>query len=785
MHTVFKKILELFSGFCAFLNSNGGYYIGALLSQWNFEEIKTKETKVLTLFENFSNFDKRSFGRQIATSPGAQTLKELLFISDQTPLIHKWHKLIIDLLMNAFEFRDAFERENLDRIVQEYDSSDTKLKLLSVFNHDSWSRTHLRFCGGLKLVMEELSDTFDTRTFFIVKNLSFFMHDSEGLIHICRNDAFLDKILFLLQKYCNETRDKDCPPLENKLTLRPDSPNFLQHLEEKRQNMNITNFYVDFADLEASIPAQCSSSPRIRSAWSPSASRTSATPSPSPSPSSSTFSDDESDTTNWISHPKKEDIGWYSDSELDEDQKEMCREKRRDKIVLYLLDIIDWLTHYPENHIQLLRKPVFETLIALSSTELPINAIAKACRSIKRLIRSEESLPYLFGLKLHLHIISLIRRPCLMHRYADRCSRCEDRRKFGREVLEELSLQANSGAGWNFMQELLKSDNPNTQFYAFSTALTLIRHVQYRSRLFYYFDVLTKLHDSLKLILKIAANEGNKFVNPEDDEEEESNSTNVKEVHQARIASLEENKPKLEAILFSFASLLSHKMQSSILETQTEPFPLDSTDEQCRLENAEILPEKQIRFKNASGEILVTADRDSLISYSEYYRGMFENNFAEKLEGQQEFIFGNEGMHIRDEQFVKFIHLLSGCKKSQCVAVDETSTCVSLIYLADKYLATELLETMFLPTGIVGRFITGSTLSSFIPIILTCLSTHGRFSDLFFFVFLRYASMNEIFDTLAESLSFSSGETFCDLFKEFLQRCISSLPSHQSYRLWI
>uniref|UniRef100_A0A914ZB02 BTB domain-containing protein n=1 Tax=Panagrolaimus superbus TaxID=310955 RepID=A0A914ZB02_9BILA len=767
----------------AFLNSNGGYYIGALLSQWNFEEIKTKETKVLTLFENFSNFDKRSFGRQIAKSPGEKTLEELLFISDETTVIHKWHKLIIDLLMNAYEFRDAFKRETLDRVVQEYDSSDTKLKLLTVFNQDAWSRNYLRFCGGLKLIMEECSDSFDTKTFFIAKNLSFFMHDSEGLIHICRNDAFLDKILFLLQKYCNETKDKDCPPPESKITLRPDSPNFLQHLEEKRQNMNITNFYVDFADLEASIPAQGSSSPRIRSAWSPSASRTSASPSPSPSPSSSTFSDDESDTA-WITHPKKEDIGWYSDSEMDDEQKEMCREKRRDKIVLYLLDVVDWLTHYPENHLQLLRKPVFETLIALSSTELPITAISKACRSIKRLIRSEESLPYLFGLKLHLHIISLIRRPCLMHRYADRCSRCEDRRKFGREVLEELSLQANSGAGWNFMQELLKSDNPDTLFFAFSTALTLIRNVQYRSRLFYFYDILTKLHDALKSILKIAANEGNKFINP-DDGNEESNSNLVEDIHTSRVASLKENEPKLEAILFSFASLLSHKMQSAILETQTEPFPLDSTDEICRLENSEIPPEKQIRFKNVNGEILVTADRDSLCAYSEYYRGMFENDFAEKLQGQQDFIFGNEGMYIKDEQFVKFIHLLSGCKKSECVAVDETSTCVSLIYLADKYLATDLLETMFLPTGIAGRFITGSTLSSFVPIILTCLSTHGKFSDLFFFVFLRYASMNEICESLAESLSFSSGDTFCDLFKEFLQRCISSLPIHQSYRLWI
>uniref|UniRef100_A0AC35G473 BTB domain-containing protein n=1 Tax=Panagrolaimus sp. PS1159 TaxID=55785 RepID=A0AC35G473_9BILA len=772
----------------AFLNSNGGYYIGELLSKWSFEEIKTKETKLLTLIENFSTFDKRSFGRQIANSPGAQTLKELLFISDESTVIHKWHKLIIDLTMNAFELRDAYGRETIDRVIQEYDSSDTKLKLLTLFTHDPWGRQQLRIAGGLGLIMEGCSkDSFDTKTFFIAKNLSYLMHDKECLIMICRNDAFMDKILFLLQKYCNETNEKDCPAPESRITLRPDSPNFLQHLEEKRQNMNVTNFYVDFADLEASIPAaQGSSSPRIRSAWSPSASLTSASPSPSPSSARSTFSDDDSDAWTTL-HPKKEDIGWYSDSEEDEEKKEMCRENRRDKIVMYLLDVIDWLTHYPENHLQLLRKPVFETLVSIFSTELPISYISKACRSIKRLIRSEESLPHLFDLKLHLLIISLIRRPCLMHRYADRCHRCEDRRKFGREVIQELSLQANSVPGWNFMQILLKSDDPDTQFYAWSTALTLIRDLQYRSRLFYFYDVLTKLFDTFKSILLKAADEGNKLLNIESEQEEEEsqNSTIIESVHQVRVAFLKENESKLKAILFSFASLLSHKMQSTILETQTEPFPLDNTDEICRLENLEILPQKQIRFKNVNGDLLVTADRDSLCRFSEYYRGMFENDFAEKLGQQQDFVIGNEGIHIRDEQFIKFIHLLSGCKKSQCVAVDETSTCVSLIYLADKYLATELLETMFLPTGIAGRFITGSTLSSFAPIMMTCLSTHGRFSDLFFFVFLRYASMNEIFDTLSASLSFHSGDTFCDLFKEFLERCISSLPIHPSYRLWI
>ena len=62
---------------------------------------------------------------------------------------------------------------------------------------------------------------------------------------------------------------------------------------------------------------------------------------------------------------------------------------------------------------------------------------------------------------------------------------------------------------------------------------------------------------------------------------------------------------------------------------------------------------------------------------------MFENNFCEKLKGQQDFTFGNEGIEIKEEHFVKFLHLLSGCREgSQCNQVEDTSACISLIYVS-------------------------------------------------------------------------------------------------------
>lgn len=163
-------------------------------------------------------------------------------------------------------------------------------------------------------------------------------------------------------------------------------------------------------------------------AWSPAASHFSQSPSPSPSPSRSYFSDDSGDS-DAFNNPNPTGGDCFSDSGSDEEITSMCKAERRQKMGVYLLDIVDWFTHYPDNHLQLLRKPVFETLILLVSTHLPKAAVERAARSIKRLVRSQECLPYLLNMKLHLLIIrSLIRRPCLMLRYAERCSRCEYRR---------------------------------------------------------------------------------------------------------------------------------------------------------------------------------------------------------------------------------------------------------------------------------------------------------------------------------------------------------------------
>ena len=489
-----------------------------------------------------------------------------------------------------------------------------------------------------------------------------------------------------------------------------------------------------------------SNSPRFRSAWSPSTSMVSASPSASPSPSRSTFSD-ESGAESDQAAKRPEEPDYLSDDVDDEDteKRDLSTSEKKEKMGPYLLEVIDWFTHHSENHVWLLKKGVIETLVTVVSS-LPNSAVERAGRAIKRLVRSHECLPHLLNMKLHLVVVkNLIRRPCLLTRYAQRCPRCEDKRQFGREVVQELSLQANSVSGWSFLENLLKSPDEEVKFFAVSTGVTLIREITYRNKLYQQFDALNVLFSVVEKILEEADNCVVEFLelndqeevdggevkddgkvesiinkNPEDPElknqeamdnltinmagkrlesneqeptddsnesptrkvSDSSQSKTEEEINNMRIDILNKYSEKLEAVFFSVASLVSHKMMYDILESQgefQEAFQA-MISRPCQMK--EPPEDKKLIFKNRDGKILSTVDVENLCKSSEYYRGMFENPFLESTKGKKEFVVDEETIEIKDEHFVKFLHLLSGCRDSRCVAIESTSTCVALVYVS-------------------------------------------------------------------------------------------------------
>ena len=208
--------------------------MGANLAFWKLEELKTMDLKILQLFETMSKTDIRSFGRQLATSPAVPLLLELLFVDEKSKIIHRWQKLILRIMMMGFEFRDVLQVSTLERAVKEFTGSkdDVKLKLLCVVAREAWGRKALRTTGGLNLIMDECSAEFNSQSFLVVKNLRYFRHDAEGLAAICRNEKFLDKILLFLRQYGEDPKNEKCELPQFRLGLRPDSPNFLLHLNE-------------------------------------------------------------------------------------------------------------------------------------------------------------------------------------------------------------------------------------------------------------------------------------------------------------------------------------------------------------------------------------------------------------------------------------------------------------------------------------------------------------------------------------------------------------------------
>lgn len=66
---------------------------------------------------------------------------------------------------------------------------------------------------------------------------------------------------------------------------------------------------------------------------------------------------------------------------------------------------------------------------------------------------------------------------------------------------------------------------------------------------------------------------------------------------------------------------------------------------------------------------------------------MFENEFAEKVEGRNRLYFNEDADCCSPQVFAKFLHYLIGCRNAECVAVDSAETCVGLIYVCPIYLS--------------------------------------------------------------------------------------------------
>ncbi|CAK5074150.1 unnamed protein product [Meloidogyne enterolobii] len=142
---------------------------------------------------------------------------------------------------------------------------------------------------------------------------------------------------------------------------------------------------------------------------------------------------------------------------------------------------------------------------------------------------------------------------------------------------------------------------------------------------------------------------------------------------------------------------------------------------------------------------------------------MFGSEFIQKLEYKDQFIFDSEEENCccSQEDFIKFLHFSIGCPLGiDCTLVDDAQTCASLLYLADKYLCTRLLNFL-LERGLAARLITGQTLPLFLPLVLAIptLVYGGGLKDICMLALLQYSNNSELLYTLRHISKCDSGKS--------------------------
>ncbi|CAK5074149.1 unnamed protein product [Meloidogyne enterolobii] len=233
----------------------------------------------------------------------------------------------------------------------------------------------------------------------------------------------------------------------------------------------------------------------------------------------------------------------------------------------------------------------------------------RLARALRRLSCHQSGLPLLLEMNFQRIIISrLIRRNCLLNRYARPCGRCDVRRDFGRLLLSDHALLADSRMGEYILlttqmdptKNLLDStDEENKRIYTLMAAVILIRQPERRSRFFLKFRPIEAIFDVFgDLLRKCSQNE----ISLEDGSREATLCCDI-------IATL--------------ACIFPHQLLESSTTSISNFIPIEATksDQKCLLlgKNFENSTEEILNFRNSKGQHLLTVLKEDLCNFNEYF----------------------------------------------------------------------------------------------------------------------------------------------------------------------
>uniref|UniRef100_A0A1I7XP89 DB domain-containing protein n=1 Tax=Heterorhabditis bacteriophora TaxID=37862 RepID=A0A1I7XP89_HETBA len=144
--------------------------------------------------------------------------------------------------------------------------------------------------------------------------------------------------------------------------------------------------------------------------------------------------------------------------------------------------------------------------------------------------------------------------------------------------------------------------------------------------------------------------------------------------------------------------------------------------------------------------------------------GMFSADLAEKCSKQRVFTFDSEKEGCSEQDFVRFLHCLAGCKAS-CTAIHSATSCAAMIQLSDRYLCPSLSEAICGPHGPARRLLTGNCLPVLLPAALST-NTHPSLLNICLLTLMRYTTSSDVVSTLR---SISHSPTMIDSFLKQLR----------------
>ncbi|MFH4974815.1 hypothetical protein AB6A40_001524 [Gnathostoma spinigerum] len=764
----------------AVISSNGCFYLGLVLAKEsdcvaNENDDTLLVPQVFVTLHKLVQLSVKDVGRQLHNSDCAKVLLSM-FLSGHCPLERS--RLIVDLCSGSFEMRESFGKEGaIERIVEMSEVSSDIIRFLCCYSMDAWGRAALREKGALDLLINRLggNSAMDDRE-TITSSFRHFVHDTVGIAYLCMSTAYMSTVIQHITEYLEKHHYECKAEEEDEEDTEADIKNFqslssekmgcdLITSAEKREMLarDVNEMWsrrssppVFNDSLSRSFASAGSSSPKT---WSPSMSPFNFSNISSLSPSSSiqdlqsvSFidSNDVSLSRDDVSesHTLEADGGEIVENN-DGSKKSELQAKQEFLIICNEVNILSWQSYEENNLPYLMNEKVTEVLLRYISEAPSIDS--KAVRALRRMARCRSSVERLLMLQFHTRLVdTLFKQNCNIgtpssRKGLKRCKRCAERASFCVQTLEEFSSHVDSDFGEYFLRNYLKMVDERQKLKAWIAAVVLIRNPERQRRIFLDYHPLERLIEHLKFIIK---------------------SDNFEELWE--YSTYKNGSPIVCQILRSLLSLTSETEVKASIESDNSDYYSLMTGNECVLERQRDMP--LLKFLTETGEILEEVPKDKLLEGSEYFRGMFENEFSEQSQARDTFIFSEEQELCSADEYRQFLHYLSGCRRQECFDLRNAQNVIVLLQLADRYLCTSLTEMLASQNGPARYFLTGSSLPAYFSVcLLTAAGVNHDLDIACVCCLLGFCTEEEVKETMQ---SLRTNEIVVDTFTELLHRFV-------------